>query len=46
MDEDIVCPYGLEDRKLLILDSFGWCVEGEYIGQVNPEIIKLLPKVA
>ena len=45
MDEDIVCPYGLEDRKILLFDSFGCWVEGEYIGQVSPEVIKLLPKV-
>ena len=45
MDEDIVCPYGLEDRKILLFDSF-WCwVEGEYIGQVSPEVIAQLPKV-
>ena len=44
MDEDIVCPYGLEDRKILLFDSFGCWVEGEYIGQVSPEVIKLLPK--
>lgn len=45
MDEDIVCPYGLEDRKILLFDSFGCWVEGEYIGQVSPEVIALLPKV-
>ena len=45
MDEDIVCPYGLEDRKILLFDNFGCWVEGEYIGQVSPEVIKLLPKV-
>ena len=45
MDEDIVCPYGLEDRKILLFDSFGCWIEGEYIGQVSPEVIKLLPKV-
>ena len=45
MDVDIVCPYGLEDRKILLFDSFGCWIEGEYIGQVSPEVIKLLPKV-
>ena len=45
MEEDIVCPYGLEDRKILLFDSFGCWVEGEYIGQVSPEVIALLPKV-
>ena len=45
MDEDIVCPYGLEDRKILLFDSFGCWAAGEYIGQVSPEVIALLPKV-
>ena len=45
MDEDIICPYGLEDRKILLFDSFRCWIEGEYIGQVSPEVIKLLPKV-
>ena len=45
MDDDIVCPYGLEDRKILLFDSFGCWIEGEYIGQVSPEVIALLPKV-
>ena len=45
MDEDIVCPYGLEDRKILLFDSFGCWIDGEYIGQVSPEVIALLPKV-
>ena len=45
MNEDIVCPYGLEDRKILLFDSFGCWVEGEYIGQVSPEVIAMLPKV-
>ena len=44
MDEDIVCPFGLEDRKILLFDSFSCWIEGEYIGQVSPEVIKLLPK--
>ena len=45
VDEDIVCPYGLEDRKILLFDSFGCWIDGEYIGQVSPEVIALLPKV-
>ena len=45
MDEDIICPYGLEDRKILLFDSFRCWIEGEYIGQVSPDVIKLLPKV-
>ena len=45
MDEDIVCPYGLEDRKILLFDSFGCWKDGEYIGKVGPETIEKLPKI-
>lgn len=45
MDEDIVCPYGLEERKFILFDDFGCWVKGKYIGQVSPEVIALLPKV-
>ena len=45
MDEDIVCPYGLEDRKILLFDSFGCWKDGEYIGKVSPETIEKLPKI-
>lgn len=45
MDDDVVCPYGLEDRKLLLFDSFGCWIDGEYIGQTSPEVIARLPKV-
>ena len=44
IDEDIVCPYGEESRKIILFDSFSCWIEGEYIGQVSPEVIKLLPK--
>ncbi len=45
MDEDIVCSYGLEDRKILLFDSFGCWKDGEYIGKVGPETIEKLPKI-
>lgn len=45
MDDDVVCPYGLEDRKLLLFDSFGCWIDGEFIGQTSPEVIARLPKV-
>ena len=44
MDEDIVCPYGLVDRKILLFDNFQCWDEGEYIGTVSPETIAKLPK--
>lgn len=45
MDDDVVCPYGLEDRKLLLFDSFGCWIDGEFIGQTSSEVIARLPKV-
>ncbi|MDD3831750.1 MAG: hypothetical protein PHW00_03750 [Clostridia bacterium] len=44
MENDIACPYGVEDRKLLLFDKFGCWDEGEYIGQVGPEVIEKMPK--
>ena len=46
MDEDVVCPYGLEDRKLLLFDDFTCWDDGEYIGPVSRETIARLPKCA
>ena len=46
MDEDVVCPYGLEDRKLLLFDDFTCWDEGEYIGPVSRETIARLPQCA
>lgn len=44
LDEDIACPYGVDDRKLLLFDSFRCIDEGEILGTVSPEIIKKMPK--
>ncbi len=44
MDEDVVCPCGLEDKKLLLYDDFICWDEGEYIGTVGEETIKRLRK--
>ena len=44
MDEDVVCPCGLEDKKLLLYDDFTCLDEGEYIGTVGEETIKRLRK--
>ncbi len=44
MDEDIVCPIGMEEQKLLLFDDFGCWDEGEYIGQVSKETIAKMPK--
>ncbi len=44
MDDDIVCPIGLEDKKLLLFDDFTCWDEGCYIGKVSPEVIAQLRK--
>lgn len=44
MDEDVVCPYGVDDKKLLLFDSFRCIVEGEILGKVSKELIKQMPK--
>ncbi len=42
MDDDVLCPFGLEDRKLLLFDDFICWDEGEYIGTVSKETIARL----
>ena len=44
MDDDVVCAYGQEDRKLILFDNFDCWDEGEYIGQVSKETISKLRK--
>mgnify|MGYP001623320072 FL=1 len=44
MDEDIVCPCGLEDKKLLLYDDFGCWDEGCYMGAVSKDVIRQMPK--
>ncbi|MDE7329724.1 MAG: hypothetical protein K2N30_01330 [Clostridia bacterium] len=44
LDEDIACPYGVDDRKLLLFDSFRCIVDGEILGQVSPKILAEMPK--
>ncbi len=44
MDEDVVCPCGLEDKKLLLYDDFGCWDEGCYMGKVSKDVIKQMPK--
>ncbi len=45
MDEDIICPYGVEDKKLLLSDSFT-CIDQDGVvhGAVCPEVIEKMPK--
>ena len=44
MDEDVVCSFGLEDKKLLLYDDFLCWDEGCLIGTVSKETIALMPK--
>lgn len=44
MDEDVICPFGLEDKKLLLSDTFRCWNEGEFIGTVSQETIARMPK--
>lgn len=44
LDEDIACPYGVDDRKLLLFDSFRCIDDGEILGKVSPEVLKKMPK--
>ena len=43
-EEDVVCPIGMEDQKLLLYDDFSCYNEGEYIGKVSPDVIGRMRK--
>ncbi len=42
--EDIICPIGVDDKKVLLFDNFTCIDNGEIIGQVSPQVIEKLPK--
>lgn len=44
MDEDIVCPTGIDDRKAVLFDDFNCWDEGCLVGKVSPETILQLRK--
>ncbi|MEG1751944.1 MAG: hypothetical protein RR247_02655 [Clostridia bacterium] len=44
LDDDIVCPIGQEDKKLLLFDDFMCLDEGCFVGKVSPEVIKQMRK--
>ena len=45
-DEDILAPYGIDDRKAILADDFLCMMDGEVIGKVSPEVIaKVSPEV-
>ena len=45
MDEDILAPYGIDDRKAILADDFLCMVDGEVIGKVSSEVMAKMPKV-
>lgn len=45
IDEDVICPYGIDDRKAVLADDFLCMVDGEVMGRVSPEVIEKMPKV-
>ncbi len=45
LDEDIIVPYGIDDRKAVLADDFLCMVDGEVIGRVSPEVIEKMPKI-
>ena len=44
-DEDILAPYGIDDRKAILADDFTCMVDGEVMGKACPEVIAKMPKV-
>ena len=44
MDEDVICPYGIDDRKAILADNFTCISDGEIMGTVSKEIIEKMPK--
>ncbi|MGN1372800.1 MAG: hypothetical protein ACI4VK_01980, partial [Candidatus Coproplasma sp.] len=44
LDDDVICPYGVDDRKLILADDFTCIVDGEILGKVSPEVIEKMPK--
>lgn len=45
MDEDVICPYGIDDRKAILADNFTCISDGEVMGTVSKEVIEKMPKV-
>ena len=45
LDEDILCPIGIDDRKAVLYDKF-LCItdDGEVLGEANKENLNKLPK--
>ena len=44
IDDDILCGFGVDERKILLFDDFNCIVDGEVIGKATPEVIEQMPK--
>ena len=44
LEDDVVCPIGIDNRKALLFDNFTCINEGEIIGEVSKEVIDQMPK--
>ncbi len=44
LDEDILCPYGVDDRKTILADNFMCIDDGCLVGVVSKEVIAQMPK--
>ncbi len=44
LDEDILCLYGVDDRKAILADNFTCIEDGCLIGKVSKEVIAQMPK--
>ncbi len=44
MDEDILCPCGIDDRKAVLADDFTCIKNGEVMGKVSKEVVAKMPK--
>lgn len=44
LDEDIICGYGVDERKAILFDNFTCWDEGVKVGTVSPETISQLRK--
>ena len=44
MDEDVICPFGIDDRKAILADNFTCISDGEVMGTVSKEVIEKMPK--
>lgn len=44
LDDDVICGFGVDDKKLLLSDSFECIDEGVLMGKVSREVIEQMPK--